>query len=143
VPLPHELRPIGKVGDIAGRKILDESVAAAFPHLVAAVEHDVLQSRHFIRPECQRTIGAHLHAGPAIVVVGRRDHRDTGHVEIELREVGHRRYGKPDIVHLAAGGEKAVHQCHLDRGGIGTEIVAGDDFGLYAKLMDQRAKPKT
>ena len=89
-----EFRPLGEVGDVARRKILDEVVGAAGLHLEAAVEHDVLEPRHLVGAEGERAVGAHLHAGPAVVVVRRRDHGDARHVEIELREIGHRRHAR-------------------------------------------------
>jgi hypothetical protein len=120
VPLPQahhdlqlalELRPLGQVGDVARRKILDETVGAAAPAVLeVGVEHDLLQPRHLVGAEGERPVGAHLHAGPAVVVVRGRHHRDAGHVEIELREIGHRRHRKPDVVHLAARRHQAGDQ---------------------------------
>ena len=95
------------------------------------VEHDLLQPGHLVGAEGQRTVGAHLDAGPAIVVMRRRHHRDAGHVEIELREIRHRRHRKTDVVHLAAGGQQPRDQRVFDRGRIAAEIVPGDDF-LFA-----------
>ncbi len=105
-----------------------------------AVEHDVLEPRHLVGAEGERAVRAHLHAGPAIVVVRGGDHRDARHVEVELREIGHRRQCQADVVDLAARGDQAVDQRHLDRRRIGAEIVAGDDLRLDAEFVDQRAE---
>ena len=98
--LALELRPLGEIGDVARRKILDEMIRAAARQLERGVEHDLLQPRHLVGAEGQRPVGAHLHAGPAVVVVRGRHHRDAGHVELELREIRHRRHRQPDVVHL-------------------------------------------
>ena len=98
--VPLEFRPLGEIGDVARRKVLDEVVSAAALHLEAAVEHDVFQPRHLVGAEGQRAVDAHLHAGPAIVVMRCRDHGDARHVEIELREIGHRGERQPDVLDL-------------------------------------------
>ena len=98
----RELRPGGKVGDVAGRKILDETIGAAAGQIELRAEHDVLEAGHLVRSEGERALGAHLHAGPAIVVVGGGHHGDAGHVEVELGEIGHRRHRQADVVHLAS-----------------------------------------
>jgi hypothetical protein len=64
-----ELRTLGEVGDVACGKILHEDIRAASPQVEPGVEDDLLQPRHLFRPEGERAVGAHLHAGPAIVVV--------------------------------------------------------------------------
>ena len=78
--------------------------------LEIGVEHDVLQPPHLVGAEGERTVGAHLHAGPAVLVVRGGHHRDAGHVEIELREIGHRRHRQADVVHLAARRHQAGDQ---------------------------------
>ena len=135
-----ELRPVGDVGDIAVRKILDEDIGAG-AQLELGAEHDVLEPRHLGRPEGQRPVGAHLHAGPAIVVVRGGDHGDAGHVEIELGEIGHRRDAQADVMHLAAGRHQAGHQRHFHRRRIAAEIVSGDDLRLDAHFLNQGAEP--
>ena len=120
----------------------DELVGAAVLHLEAAVEHDVLEAADLVRPEGERAVDAHLHPGPAVVVVRGGDHGDARHVERELREIGHRRHGEPDVVHLAARRDQAVDQSHLDRRRVGAEIVAGHQLGFAAELADQRAEAK-
>ena len=139
--LALELRPLGEVGDVALGEILHEHVRAAALEIELGAEHDFLQPRHLVRPEGERPVGAHLHAGPAIVVVRGGDHGDAGHVELELREIGHRRDGEADVVHLAARRHQAGDQRQLHRGRIAAEIVAGDDLRLDAHLADQRAEP--
>ena len=118
-----------------------ELIGAAGLVLEFGVEHDLLQPRHLVRAEGQRPVGAHLDAGPAIVVVRGGDHGDAGHVEIELREIGHRRHREPDVVHLAARRHQAGDQRIFDRGRIAAEIMSGDDLLLDAELRDQRAEP--
>ncbi len=137
--LALQLRPVGQVGDVARREIVDELIGAALAGLERGVEHDLLQPSHLVRAEGHRAIGAHLHAGPAIVVMRGGDHRNARHVEIELREIGHRRQRKPDVAHPHAGRHHAGGQRHLHRRGIAAEIVSGDDIGLDAHFMHQRA----
>ena len=108
-----ELRPLGEVGDIAGRKVLDEGVGAASLHLVLAAEHDVLEPAHLVGAESERAVRPHLHAGPAVVVVRGGDHGDAGHVEVELGEIGHRGHREPDVVHPAAGRHEPVFSAIL------------------------------
>ena len=139
--LALEFWPLGEIGDIARREIFVELIGAAGLVLELGVEHDFLQPRHLVRAEGERTVGAHLDAGPAIVVMRSGHHRDAGHVEIELREIGHRRHRKPDVVHLAARRHQAGDQRVFDRGRIAAEIVAGNDFLFDAEFRNQRAEP--
>ncbi len=118
-----------------------EDVSAASLVLEGGIEHDLLQPRHLVGTEGQRPVGAHLHAGPAVVVVRGGDHGDAGHVEIKLREIGHRRYREADVMHLAARRHQAGDQRVFDRGGIAAEIMPGDDLLLDAELGDQRTQP--
>ena len=105
-----QLRPVGEIGDIARREIFVELVGAAAAVVELCAEHDLLQPRHLVGAEGQRPVRAHLHAGPAILVVRGGDHGDGRHVEIELGEIGHRRHGKADVVHLAARSHQAGDQ---------------------------------
>ena len=139
--LALQLRALGEIGDVARRKILVELIGAAGLVPEFGVEHDLLQPRHLVGTEGKRPVGAHLDAGPAIVVMRGRDHRDAGHVEVELREIGHRRHGKPDVMHLAARRHQAGDQRIFDRGRIAAEIVPGDDLLFDAEFRDQRAQP--
>ena len=139
--LALELRALGEIGDIARREILVELIGAAGLVVELGVEHDFLQPRHLVRAEGERTVGAHLDAGPAIVVMRSGHHRDAGHVEIELREIGHRRHGKPNVVHLAARRHQAGNQRIFDRGRIAAKIMPGNDFLFDAEFRDQRAEP--
>ena len=109
-------------------KILDEPISAALPRLVGARQDDVAQPRHFVGAEGDRPLGAHLHAGPAILVVGGRHHGDRRNIERELREIGHRRHREPDVMHRAARRHQALRQRDLDRHGIGAEIMARHDL---------------
>ncbi len=149
MPLPHaaddlepalQLRPVGEVGDVAGRKILDEMIAAAAGQIELRAQHDVLEAGHLVRPEGERSLRAHLHAGPAIVVVGGGHHGDAGHVEVELGEIGHRRHREADVVHLASRRQQAGDEGIFDRRGIAAEIVADHDLRLHAHLADQGAE---
>ena len=139
--LALDLRPLGEVGDVAVGEILDENVTAAAREIELGAEHDLLQPRHLVGPEGERPVGAHLHAGPTVVVMRGGDHGDAGHVQLELREIGHRRDRQPDVVHLAARRQQAGDQRQFHRGGIAAEIVASDDFRLDAQLADQRPQP--
>ena len=89
--LALELRAVGEIGDIARRKIGHIAIAAAVGVAIGAGEHDLVQPAHFVRAEGDGPLRAHFHAGPAIVVMRGGDHRDGRHIEIELREIGHRR----------------------------------------------------
>ena len=129
-----------EIGDIARGKIVDEAIAAALAILEVAADDDFAQAAHFLRPEGHRPRGAHLHAGPAVVVVRGGDHRDGGNVERELREISHRRDREADIAHLDAGRHQPRDQRVFDRGGIGAEIVADDDSLGNAEFAEQRAK---
>ena len=139
--LALQLGAFGQVGDVARRKILVELIGAAGLVLEVGIEHDLLQPRHLVGAEGQRPVGAHLDAGPAIVVMRCRHHRDAGHIEIELREIGHRRHAQPDVVDLAARGQQPRNQRVFDRGRIAAEIMPGDDLLPVAEFRDQRAEP--
>ena len=139
--LALDFRPFGQIGDIAFGEILHELVRAAAAEIELRLQHDLLQPLHLVRPEGQGPVGAHLHPGPAIVVVRGGDHGDAGHVQIELGEIGHRRHRQPDVVHLAARRHQPGDQRQFHRGRIAAEIVAGDDLRLHAHVADERAKP--
>ena len=83
---------------------------------------------------------AHLDAGPAIVVVAGGDHGDAFDFERELREIGHGRERKPDIVHLGAAGKQARGQRRLHRGRIGAVVVADHDAQRHAACAHQRGE---
>ena len=107
--LALELRPVGEVGDVARGKILDEVRRSRRRACRSARSSTISLSRVISSgPEGERAVGAHLHAGPAVVVVRGRHHRDARHVELELREIGHRRHREPDVVHLAARRHQAA-----------------------------------
>ena len=74
-----------------------------------------------VRPEGQRPLRAHLHAGPAILIVAGGDHRHGRAVQRELREIGHRRQRQADVMHFAAGPHQADGQRLLDRERIGAD----------------------
>ena len=135
-----QLRPAGQIGDVAVGEILHEAVGAAAALVELGGEHDVLQPAHLVGAEGERPVGAHLDAGPAVLVVRGRHHGDRRHVEVELGEIGHRRHRHADVVHLHPGGHQAGHERELDGGGIGAEIVAGDDLRLHPHLVQQRAE---
>ena len=139
--LALEFRPLGQIGDVAFGEILHEHIGAAAGKIELGAEHDLFQPRHLVRAEGQRPVSPHLHAGPAIVVVRGGDHGDARHVQLKLREIGHRRDRQPDVVHLAARRHQAGHQRQLHRGRIGTEVVASDDLRLDTHLSNKRAQP--
>ena len=72
-----------------------------------------------------------------------RDHRDAGHVEFELGEIGHRRDDKADVVNLAARRHQAGDERHLHRRRIAAKIVPGDDFGFDVEFVNKRAEAET
>ncbi len=88
--LARDLGAVGEVADVAGGEILDEKVGATADEVEIGFEDDLLQRPHLVGAEGDRALGAHLHAGPAIVVMARGDHGDAGHVQFELGEIGHR-----------------------------------------------------
>ena len=140
--LARDFGPVREVGDVAGREILDETIGAAIRVAEFSLQHDVLQAAHLVGAKGHRPLRAHFHAGPAIVVVRGGHHGDGGDVEIELREIGHRRKRKADIVNLDARRHEADRQRIFDRGRIGAEIMAGDEFRRHAHVMDERAETK-
>ena len=94
------------------------------------------------RAECERTIGAHLHAGPAVVVMRGGHHRHARHLERKLREIGHGRERQSDVVHAATRRHQSRRQCRLHRSRIGAEIVSGHDLRRDAELVNERAEPE-
>jgi hypothetical protein len=139
--LALELRALGQIGNVAGREILVKLIRAADLVLEVGVEHDLFQAVHLVRAEGERPVGAHLDAGPAIVVMRRRHHRHAGNVEIELREIRHRRHAQADVVDLAARRQQPRDQRVFDRGRVAAEVVPGDDLLLGAEFRNQRAQP--
>ena len=139
--LAPQFRPARQVGDVAHGKLVDEAIAAALAIFEFAADDDFAQAAHLLRPESHRPRGAHLYAGPAVVVVRGGDHRDRRDVERELREIRHRGDRQPDIVHLDAGRHQSRDQRVFDRGGIGAKIVADDDPLLNPELVEQLAEP--
>src|SRR6185437_10223056 len=97
--------------------------------------------QHVVGPERQRTRKAHLDAGPAIVVMARRDHRHAFDVEVELRKVGHRRKSEADVMHFAAAGEKPGHQGLLHGCGIPAVVVTNDNALWHTAPRKERAMP--
>ncbi len=132
--------PVGEIGDVTGRKVLDEPIRAAAAQIEVCPKHDVLETRHFVRTESERPAYAHLHPGPPVVIVRGRHHRDTRHIEIELGKIRHRGQGKPYIMDLASGRHQAGNQRVLDRRRVAAEIVAGDDLRPHVGLIDERAQ---
>ena len=108
--------------------------------LKSASEHDFFEAVHFVGPEGERPVGAHLDPGPAIVVMRGRHHRHAGNVEIELREIRHRRHAQADVVNLAARRQQSRNQRIFDRGRITAEIVPGDNLLFGAEFGNQRAQ---
>ena len=123
-------------------EIGDVDVEAAAARLACAAEHDLLQPRHFIGTEGERALRAHLHAGPAILIVARRDHGHRRTIESELREIGDGRQRKADVMHLAAGIHQAKDQRLLDRERVGPEIVTDRHARLDADFMQIGSEPE-
>ena len=105
---------VREIGDVALGHVRVEVIGAAFVQRDAAFENQVAQRAHILRPEGQGTRHAHLDAGPTIVIVARRDHGHAFDLKRELREIGHRRKRKPDIVHLRAASKHAGYQRVFD-----------------------------
>ena len=100
--LARKIRPAGQIVDIARAEVLDVTIGAAARLAKFAGENDFLQAAHLVRAEGDGALRAHFHARPAIVVVRGRDHRHSGRVEFELREIGHRRQSEADVAHAHA-----------------------------------------
>ncbi len=111
-------------------------IAAAGAFLAQSFQHDLLDRIDFVRPEGQRPLRAHLHAGPAIFIVAGGHHRNGGAVQRKLREIGNRRQGEADVMDFAAGAHQADRQRLLDGERIGPVIVARNHLGLDADLME-------
>ena len=140
--LAPELRTAGQVGDVAGGKIGHELVAAARLRRIVAPDDDVAQPRHLLRTEGDGPRRAHLHSGPAVVVVRGRHHRDCRNVKRELREIGHRREREADVAHPRPARHQARDERELDRGRIAAEVVADDDLALNPKLLQEMREPE-
>ena len=140
--LALEGRPVGEVGDVAFGEIVDEAIAAAVCVTKTPLKHDVAQSAHLVRAKGDGALRAHLYAGPAVVVVRGGHHGHCWHVEIKLREIGHRRHRKANVMHLDASRHKAGDERIFNRGRIGAIIVARRQLRLYAHFMQQRTKAK-
>ena len=135
-----ELRARREIGDVTGREVLDEGVGATAAQVKARLEHDRLEPIDLVRAEGERASGAHLHAGPAVVVVGSGHHRHARHVESELGEIRHRGDRQADVADVAARRHQPRHQGGLHRGRIGAKIVAGHHLRRDAELVDERAE---
>ena len=133
-----ELRTVGQSLDVALGDVRYEDIAAARFRLELAAENDRFQFRHVVGSERQRPRQSHLDTGPAIVVVARRHHRDAFDVEVELREVGHRRKREADVVNLAAACEQARHERLLHSSRIRAIIVTDDDALRNAAAREER-----
>jgi len=107
-----------------------------------AVENNFLQLQHVVGPERQRTRKTHLDASPTIVVMAGGYHRHAFDVEVELREVGHRRQGQADVVNLAAAGQQPGHQGLFHGGGIPAVVMADDDAFWHAATRKERGHAK-
>ena len=96
--------PRGGVGDVALGHAVDLGHRAA----AAASRRRPPSTISFSRPissgpKVSGGCGAHLHPGPAVLVVAGGDHGHARRVEVELGEIGHRRKRQADVQHLAAG----------------------------------------
>jgi hypothetical protein len=138
--LARQARPVGQVLEVDLEKVLDEAVAPATLRLEGAGQDDVLEAAHLLRPERQGPLRSHLHARPAVVVVGRRHHGDRRHIEGELGEIGHGREGEADVVDRAASRHQPLGQRDLDGHGIAPEIVPDHDLPAAPDLSEQRAE---
>ena len=88
--LAFERLAVREIGDVALGHVRVEMIGAAFMQREAAFENQIAERAHILRPEGERARHAHLDAGPAIVVVARRHHRDAFHLKRELSEIGRR-----------------------------------------------------
>ena len=130
---PHFRR---HVGDVALHHALDAGQPAAGALDAGARQHDLLQAADLVGAEGEGLVRAHLHPGPAVLVVAGGDHGHAGGVEVELGEIGHGRKGQADVEHLAAGRDQAQAERLLHRQRIGTEIVADHHARRHADLVD-------
>ena len=137
-----QLRPFRQRLDVALAQVRHEHITAAAGRLGAALEHDRFELRHLVRPERQRPLQSHLDAGPAVVVVAGGDHRNALHIERELSEVGHRREGETNVVHLRAARQQPGHQCLLHRGRIPPIIMSDNEALRHTALVGERRQTK-
>ncbi len=100
---PLDVGPRRGVLDVALLHPVDVGQASAGPGLTLGPQHDLLEPPHLVGPESERRLAAHLHPGPAVLVVAGGDHGDTGRLQVELGEIGDRSDGHADVQHLAAG----------------------------------------
>ena len=138
--LARDARALDEILDIAGAEAIDIMIGAALGIGEMTAQHDVAQAPHLVRPEGDGALGAHLHAGPAVVVVGGGDHGDRRHVQIELGEIGHGGEGEADVMDLHPRRHEAGNEGVFDGGGIAPVVVAGDKLGLDAHLAQQGAQ---
>ena len=112
VPLPQaaitlmgrdSLMALGHGRQIGLAHVGHGDIGAAGPFLAQPFQHDLLERVDLVRPEGQRPLRAHLHAGPAILIMAGGHHGDGGAVQRELREIGDRRQRQADVMHFAAG----------------------------------------
>ena len=127
VPLPQagdhlepalQFRAIHQIGHVPLGKARDVLVRAPVTLFEMPAQDDLLQTAHLVGTEGERAGGAHLHTGPAVLVVRGGDHCDAGQVKSELGEVGHRRDCETDVVHADAGRHEPGYERHLDGSGI-------------------------
>ena len=131
-----------EVVEIGLAHAIDEFIRAAVARFALTVQHDVAQFGHFVGAVGERTVKAHLDAGPAVGVVAGRDHRHGGRIEVELREIGHRAERRADVAHPDAGLHQADDQRLFDRQRIVAVVVADGDLGLDAAAVHLRAEPE-
>ena len=132
----RKLVALGEFLEIFLAKVLDTAVAATGTRLELRAQHDGLEPFDFIGAKSQGPRRAHLHTGPAIFVVTGCDHRETGTVERELREIAHRRRTESDVDDFATRLHQTADQRLLDRHFVGTIIVAGRDLGFDAEFVE-------
>ena len=141
--LALDRRAIGEIGKIARRKIIDIDIAAARPRLALGVENNIGEAAHFIGAESDRALHAHFHARPAIVIMRSGDHGDAGHIEFELRKIGHRRKRQANVMHFHATRHEAGVAALRDDG-YAVARAGGHHrrhFGGAARPHDRESRP--
>jgi hypothetical protein len=67
----------------------------------------------------------------------RSHHRHARNIEVELGKIRHGGESKTCVANLASRGHEAADERGFRRGGVGTEIMAGDDLRPHAQFMDE------
>ena len=103
------------VSNITLPHALDPGEAAARAFNESTGQDDIAQLAHFIGAEGQGLLSAHFYPSPAILIMARCDHRDSGRVQSELSVISHGRQGQANIEDFTTSLHQTNGQSLLDR----------------------------